>query len=47
MIEPEMAFADLDDDMFVAEAMLKYVIKDLRLFFENDIRFLEQFTAAI
>ena len=26
MIEPEMAFADLDDDMFVAEAMLKYVI---------------------
>jgi len=27
-------------------AMLKYGIKDLRLFFENDIRFLEQFTAA-
>ena len=27
--------------------MLKYGIKDLRLFFENDIRFLEQFTAAI
>lgn len=26
MIEPEMAFADLDDNMFVAEAMLKYVI---------------------
>ena len=26
MIEPEIAFADLDDDMFVAEAMLKYVI---------------------
>ncbi|MCT4603547.1 MAG: phenylalanine--tRNA ligase subunit alpha [Marinifilum sp.] len=26
--------------------MLKYGIKDLRLFFENDIRFLEQFTAA-
>ena len=23
--------------------MLKYGIKDLRLFFENDIRFLEQF----
>lgn len=28
-------------------SMLKYGIKDLRLFFENDIRFLEQFTAAI
>lgn len=27
--------------------MLKYGIRDLRLFFENDIRFLEQFTAAI
>ena len=27
-------------------AMLKYGIKDIRLFFENDIRFLEQFTAA-
>lgn len=26
--------------------MLKYGIKDLRLFFENDIRFLEQFSAA-
>ena len=27
-------------------AMLKYGIKDLRLFFENDIRFLEQFSEA-
>lgn len=27
-------------------AMLKYGIKDLRLFFENDIRFLEQFSTA-
>lgn len=27
-------------------AMLKYGIKDLRLFFENDIRFLQQFEAA-
>ncbi len=26
MIEPEMAFADLEDDMDLAEAMLKYVI---------------------
>ncbi len=28
-------------------AMLKYGIRDLRLFFENDIRFLEQLSAAI
>jgi phenylalanyl-tRNA synthetase alpha chain len=26
--------------------MLKYQVKDLRLFFENDIRFLQQFTSA-
>ena len=28
-------------------AMLKYQVKDLRLFFENDIRFLQQFKAVI
>jgi phenylalanyl-tRNA synthetase alpha chain len=27
-------------------AMLKYQVKDLRLYFENDLRFLEQFKAA-
>ena len=27
MIEPEIAFADLKDDMFLAEAMLKYIIR--------------------
>ncbi|MBR0085499.1 MAG: asparagine--tRNA ligase [Lachnospiraceae bacterium] len=27
MIEPEMAFADLADDMEIAEAMIKYIIK--------------------
>jgi len=26
-------------------AMLKYGVKDLRLFFENDVRFLKQFSA--
>ena len=26
MIEPEVAFADLKDDMMLAEAMLKYII---------------------
>ena len=28
MIEPEMAFADLNDDMDIAEAMIKYIISD-------------------
>jgi phenylalanyl-tRNA synthetase alpha chain len=28
-------------------AMLKYQVKDLRLFFENDVRFLEQFKSTI
>lgn len=27
MIEPEMAFADLEDNMEVAEEMLKYIIQ--------------------
>ena len=27
-------------------AMLKYQVKDLRMFFENDIRFLKQFTSS-
>jgi phenylalanyl-tRNA synthetase alpha chain len=28
-------------------AMLKYQIDDIRLFFENDMRFLEQFQSAL
>ena len=28
-------------------AMLKYEVKDLRLFSENDLRFLQQFKAAL
>ena len=27
-------------------AMLKYGVKNLRLFFENDVRFLKQFSAV-
>ena len=27
MIEPEIAFADLEDDMMLAESMLKYIIR--------------------
>ena len=29
MMEPEIAFADLDDDMQLAEDMLKYIIRHL------------------
>jgi len=29
------------------QAMLKYKISDIRLLFENDIRFLKQFSSAI
>jgi phenylalanyl-tRNA synthetase alpha chain len=28
-------------------AMLKYGVKDLRLFFENDLRFLKQFNGGV
>jgi phenylalanyl-tRNA synthetase, alpha subunit len=28
-------------------AMLKYGVKDLRLYFENDVRFLHQFDTAL
>ena len=43
MIEPEMCFADLQDDMILAESMLKYVI---RYVFENapeEMAFFNQF----
>ena len=43
MIEPEMAFADLADDMDVAEAMIKYVINYVLSSCKQDIEFLNQF----
>jgi len=42
MIEPEVAFADIDDNMDLAEEMLKYVIKYVMDNNEDDIAFLEQ-----
>jgi len=42
MIEPEMAFADLNDDMDLAEDMLKYVIKYVLDKHGDDLEFLEQ-----
>lgn len=41
MIEPEMAFADLNDDMDLAEDMLKYVIKYILEHHQDDLQFLE------
>ena len=42
MIEPEMAFADLNDDMDLAEDMLKYVIKYIIEHHAEDLAFLEK-----
>ncbi len=43
MIEPEMAFADLNDDMDCAEAYLKYVFKDVLEKCPEDMQFFNQF----
>lgn len=43
MIEPEMAFADLNDDMEVAEAMLKYVIAYVMENAPEEMDFLNQY----
>jgi len=43
MVEPEMAFADLFDDMDVAEDMLKYVIKGVLEQAPEEMQFLDSF----
>lgn len=43
MIEPELAFADLSDDMDCAEAMVKYVISYVMKTCENELNFLNSF----
>jgi asparaginyl-tRNA synthetase len=43
MIEPEFAFADLNKDMEVAEAMVKYVIQAVMTECPNEIDFFDQF----
>ncbi len=43
MIEPEIAFADLTDDMELAESMIKYVINYVMENCKQDIAFLNQF----
>ncbi len=43
MIEPEMAFADLNDDMALAESMLKYVIRYVLEQAPEEMNFFNQF----
>ena len=43
MIEPEMAFADLQDDMRNAEEMLKYVIRFVLEHAPEEMKFFNQF----
>ena len=43
MIEPEMAFADLKDDMILAEGMLKYIIRYVLENAPEEMAFFNQF----
>lgn len=43
MIEPEIAFADLNDDMELAEAMIKYVISYVMENCKSELEFLNKF----
>ncbi|MBQ3046780.1 MAG: asparagine--tRNA ligase [Clostridia bacterium] len=43
MIEPELAFADLSDDMDCAEAMVKYIIERVMNTCKEEIEFLNKF----
>lgn len=43
MIEPEIAFADLFDDMFLAEDLLKYVIRGVMEQLPEEMGFLNEF----
>ncbi len=43
MIEPEMCFADLKDDMMLAESMLKYVIRYVLDHAKEEMNFFNQF----
>ena len=43
MIEPEIAFADLADDMDLAEAMLKHVIRDVQAKCPDELAMLNRF----
>jgi phenylalanyl-tRNA synthetase alpha chain len=57
MVDPQvLEYSNIDSEKYTGFAfgmgieritMLKYQIKDIRLFFENDVRFLEQFKSTI
>lgn len=43
MIEPEMAFADINDDMDLAEDMVRYLVKDIMEHCSEDLDLFEKF----
>ncbi len=43
MIEPEIAFADLDDNMLIAEEMVKYIVSYIVENCYDDLKFFNQF----
>ena len=43
MIEPEMAFADLNDNMETAEAMIKFIIRDLLANAPEEMKFFNEY----
>ena len=43
MMEPEMAFADLEDDMEIAEAMIKHVVRHVMATCKQELAFFNQF----
>ena len=45
MVEPEMAFADLDDDMDIEEELLKHIIKTVLEKAPEEIKFLDKFVS--
>jgi asparaginyl-tRNA synthetase len=46
MIEPEIAFSDLEDDMRLAEDMLRFVIRDVLASCPEEMAFFDQFVQA-
>lgn len=45
MIEPELAFADLKDDMDCAEEYVKYCLKYVLLNNKDDLGFIDKFSS--
>ncbi len=45
MVEPEMAFADLEDDMDIEEELLKHIIKTVLEKASEEIKFLDKFVS--